>query len=72
LKEPKWKEIKESDDNLIQKLLQKIESMELNQAKLISNHTKEITTLQNRLVQMERAQTHNFQPRNNINNRNNN
>lgn len=38
LKEPKGKEFKEFDDDPIQKSLQKIEIMELNQAKLISNH----------------------------------
>ena len=71
LKEPKGKEVQEPDSELVQKLLQKIKSMEINQAKLTSNHAKEIPTLQNRLVQMERAQMQNFQPRN-INNRNNN
>ena len=58
LKEPKGKAVQEPESELVQKLLQKIESMEI-------NHNKEIATLQNRLIQMERAQTQNFQPRNN-------
>ena len=72
LKEPEGKEVKESDDYPMQNLLQKLESMEVNQAKLISNHVKEISTLQSRLIQMERAQAHNFQPRINNNNQSNN
>ena len=72
LKEPKGKHVKESDDDPMQKLLQRIESMEFNQAKLISNHAKEISTLQSRLIQMERAQAQNFQPRNHNNNQSNN
>ena len=64
IKEPKGKAVQEPEGELVLKLLQKIETMEI-------NHNKEITTLQNRLIQMERAQTQNFQPRNN-NNRNNN
>lgn len=43
--EPKVKEIKEPDDDSMQKLLQKLESIELNQVKLISNHAKGISTL---------------------------
>ena len=73
LKGPKGKEPLENDDDPLKKLMQKLESMELNQAKLISDHAKEISTLQSRLVQMERAQAQNSQPRNhNNNNRGNN
>ena len=57
LKGPKGKEPLEDDDNPMKKLMQKLESMELNQAKSIFDHAKEISTLQSRLVQMERAQT---------------
>lgn len=72
LKEPKGKE-KEAKEEPMQKLLKKLESMELNQARMIVDHAKEITTLQSRLIQMERAQMQNHQPRgqNNNNNRNN-
>ena len=45
--------------------MQKLESMELDQEKLISNHSKQISVLQARLVQMEGSQAQNFQPRNN-------
>ncbi len=40
LKESKGKEVKEFEDEPVQKLLRKLESMELNQAKLISNHAR--------------------------------
>lgn len=59
----KSKESNESDDDPMQKL----ESMELNQTKLISNHAKEMSAMQARLVQMERSQAQSFQPRNNNN-----
>ena len=55
----------------MQKLIQKLESMELDQENLISNHSEQISVLRARLVQMEGSLAQNFQPRNN-NNRNNN
>jgi len=71
-KEPKGKE-KESEEEPMQKLLKKLENMELNQARMIVYHAKEITILQSRLIQLERSQMQNHQPRgqNNNNNRNN-
>ena len=45
--------------------MQKLESMELDKEKLISNHYEQISVLQARLVQMEGSQAQNFQPRNN-------
>ena len=56
----------------MQKLIKKLENMELNQVRMMVDHAREITTLQSRLIQMERAQMPNLQPRsqNNNNNRN--
>jgi len=72
LKDPKGKEVKEFDDDPMQRLMQKLERMELNQPKLIFDHAKEISTLQSRLIQMERAQAQNSQPKNNNNSQSNN
>lgn len=48
VKEAKGKAVQEPESELVLKLLQKIETMEI-------NHNKEITNLQNRLIQMERS-----------------
>lgn len=69
LKEPIGKE-KESEEPM-QKLLKKLENMELNQARMIVDHA-EITTLQSRLIQMERAQVNQLRGHNNNNNNNRN
>ena len=64
----KGKEIKEVYHDPIKELTQMIKNMEINQAKKMSNHPKEISAMQARLVQMERSQAQNIQPRNNQNN----